>query len=80
MLGAFIYSFTTIENFLILQKTEWVKQLLIENNLTLTQIADLLEYSSVAHLSSQFKKTTGLTPSLFQIIIKKRKEYSHNRS
>jgi YesN/AraC family two-component response regulator len=69
---------TTIENFLILQKIERVKQLLIEDNLTLTQIADMLEYSSVAHLSNQFKKTTGLTPSMFQRIIKKRKEYMRN--
>jgi len=72
-------TYTTIENFFILQKIQRVKQLLIENNLTLTQIANLLEYSSVAHLSNQFKKTTGLTPTAFQRIIKKRKEYLNSQ-
>lgn len=56
----------TIEHFVILQKTEKVKELLAYNQMNLSEIADLLGYSSVAHLSSQFKKTTGLTPSQFK--------------
>ncbi|ADV49118.1 transcriptional regulator, AraC family [Cellulophaga algicola DSM 14237] len=65
---------TSIENFVILKKIDVAKTLIIENDLTLTEIAYKLNYSSVAHLSTQFKKTTGLTPSSFQKIIKKRKE------
>ncbi|KPM32119.1 Transcriptional regulator, AraC family [Croceitalea dokdonensis DOKDO 023] len=65
---------TSIENFIILKKIDAAKQLIIEKNLTLTEIAYRLNYSSVAHLSAQFKKTTGLTPSAFQRIIKKRGE------
>lgn len=65
-------SYTSIENFIIIQKIERVKQLLLTGEMTLTQISYLLNYSSVAHLSNQFKKTTGLTPSAFQRIIKKR--------
>lgn len=65
---------TSIENFVILKKIDIAKNLIINNNLTLTEIAYKLNYSSVAHLSAQFKKTTGLTPSTFQKIIQKRKE------
>ncbi|MFD0798373.1 helix-turn-helix domain-containing protein [Maribacter chungangensis] len=71
-----VFSETThssIENFIILKKIDVAKHLIIHKNLTLTEIAYRLNYSSVAHLSSQFKKTTGLTPSAFQRIIKKRK-------
>ena len=64
---------TSIENFIILQKIERAKQMIIEDKLTLTEMAWQLNYSSVAHLSNQFKKTTGLTPTAFQRIIKKRK-------
>jgi AraC-like DNA-binding protein len=53
----------TIEQFLILQKIEKVKEWLVYNELTLSEIAWKLGYSSVAHLSSQFKRITGLTPS-----------------
>jgi len=67
-------TYTSIENFIILQKIEYTKQLIINNQLSLTEIAFKLNYSSVAHLSSQFKNTTGLTPSAFQRIIKQRKE------
>jgi len=56
----------TIEQFTINQKIERVKELLIFNELNLTQISYKLNYSSVAHLSSQFKKVTGLTPSDFR--------------
>jgi len=65
-------TFTSIENFIILQKIERVKQMILAGDLTLTEIAFKLNYSSVAHLSAQFKKTTGLTPTSFQSIIKKR--------
>ena len=56
----------TIEKYFIAQKIEKVKELLVYNELSLSQIADQLAYSSVAHLSQQFKKTTGLTPSFFK--------------
>ena len=56
----------TIEHFIILNKIERVKQLLLFNELTLSEIAWKLHYSSTAHLSAQFKKITGITPSLFK--------------
>jgi AraC-like DNA-binding protein len=56
----------TIEQFIISHKIERVKELLVYNELTLTQISWKLHYSSVAHLSNQFKKVTGLTPSYFK--------------
>lgn len=56
----------TIEQFLILQKIEKVKEWLVYNELSLSEIAWKLGYSSVAHLSAQFKKITGLTPSNFK--------------
>jgi AraC-like DNA-binding protein len=65
---------TTIEKYIINQKIERVKELLVYNELTLSEIADSLGYSSVAHLSGQFRKVTGLTPSYFkQLKDKKRK-------
>lgn len=69
-------TYTSIENFIIIQKIERVKQLLLINELTLTEIAYKLSYSSVAHLSTQFKNITGLTPSAFQRIIVKRRNIS----
>lgn len=63
---------TTIEHYIISHKIERAKELLIYNDLTLTQIADKLHYSSVGHLSSQFKKVTGLTPSFFKNMKHKR--------
>ena len=57
---------TTIEQFIIQQKIERVKELLAYNELTLSEIAYKMGYSSVAHLSGQFKKVTGLTPSQFK--------------
>lgn len=59
---------TTIEKFYIAQKIERVKELLVYDELSLSEIAHLLNYSSVAHLSNQFKKITGLTPSHFKQI------------
>ncbi|SOD92546.1 helix-turn-helix domain-containing protein [Spirosoma fluviale] len=56
----------TIEKYIINHKIERVKELLLYDELTLTQIANKLNYSSVAHLSAQFKKVTGLTPSLYK--------------
>ncbi|WP_369997797.1 helix-turn-helix domain-containing protein [Winogradskyella sp.] len=67
-------TFTSIENFIILQKIEYAKLLIVKEKLTLTEIAFKLNYSSVAHLSKQFKNTTGITPSAFQRIISKRKK------
>lgn len=72
-------TYTSIENFIIIQKIELTKQLIIENNLSLTEIAYQLNYSSVAHLSTQFKNTTGITPSAFQRIIIKRKDLISNK-
>lgn len=63
---------TTIEKFIIAHKIERVKELLVYNELNLTEIAYLMHYSSVAHLSAQFKKVTGLTPSHFKKLRDKR--------
>ncbi|MFL9485026.1 helix-turn-helix domain-containing protein [Chitinophagaceae bacterium LWZ2-11] len=57
---------TTIEQFFILQKIERIKELLVYEDLTLSEIAYKMSYSSVAHLSAQFKKMTGFTPSQFK--------------
>lgn len=56
----------TIEKYFIQQKIEKVKELMIYDELSLSEIAFQLNYSSVAHLSAQFKKVTGLTPSVFK--------------
>ncbi|QDO92625.1 AraC family transcriptional regulator [Formosa sediminum] len=67
-------TYSSIENFVILKKIDYAKELMSSNKeLTLTEIAHRLQYSSVAHLSGQFKKITGLTPSSFQKIILKRR-------
>lgn len=64
----------TIENYFIEQRIEKAKELLIYGQMTLSEIAYELDYSSTAHLSAQFKKTTGLTPSYFkEVDIAKRK-------
>lgn len=63
----------TIQQFIILHKIEKVKELLLYNELTLSEISYRLNYSSVAHLSNQFKKITGLTPSFFKAMKKKRR-------
>lgn len=66
---------TTIEKYYINQKTEKIKELLIYDELTLNEIAFQLHYSSVAHLSNQFKKVTGFSPSYFKQLNKRdRKE------
>lgn len=58
----------TIQQYIILHKIERVKELLLYEELNLTEISYLLQYSSVAHLSNQFKKITGLTPSKFKLL------------
>jgi AraC-like DNA-binding protein len=63
----------TIEKFFITHKIERVKELLVYNELNLTEIAYKMHYSSVAHLSTQFKKVTGLTPSHFKQLKDKRR-------
>jgi len=65
---------TTIEHFLIVHKIERVKELLVYDELNITEIAWKLGYSSVAHLSNQFKKMTGLTPSFFKKIKEKKRD------
>lgn len=68
----------TIQQFIIIHKIERVKELLLYDELNLTQISYLLNYSSVAHLSSQFKKVTGLSPSFFKTLKQKRIENLEN--
>lgn len=63
----------TIEKFIVLQRIEKVKEYLIYDQMTLSEIANEMDYSSVAHLSSQFKKETGMTPTQF------RAQTSHQR-
>lgn len=72
------YTYTSIENFIIIQKIERAKKLIIEEELNLTEISYKLNYSSLAHLSSQFKKVTGLTPSVFKRIVTKRRSLTNN--
>ena len=67
---------TTIEQFYLAHKIEKVKELLVYDELNLTEIAWKLHYSSVAHLSNQFKKMTGLTPSHFKNLKHKRRQRS----
>lgn len=64
---------TTIEQYQISLKIERIKELIILEELTLSQIANKLHYSSTAHLSNQFKKSTGLTPSHFKKLKEKRR-------
>jgi AraC-like DNA-binding protein len=65
---------TTIEKYYLAQKIEKVKELLVYDEMNLTQIAFKLHYSSVAHLSNQFKKLTGLTPTHFKNLKNKRRD------
>jgi AraC-like DNA-binding protein len=61
----------TIEKFVIIHKIDRVKELLKYDKLSLTKISYLMNYSSVAHLSTQFKKITGLTPTQFKELVEK---------
>jgi AraC-like DNA-binding protein len=64
----------TIQQFVILHKIERVKELLLYDELNLTEISYRLNYSSVSHLSRQFKKVTGLSPSYFKKLQRRRKK------
>lgn len=64
----------TIQQFIIIHKIERVKELLLYDELNLTEISYMLHYSSVAHLSNQFKKITGLTPSFYKQLKQKRND------
>lgn len=68
----------TIQQFIITHKIEKVKELLLYDELNLTEISYKLNYSSVAHLSNQFKKVTGLSPSFYKQLKKKRKQNLEN--
>lgn len=68
----------TIQQYIIINKIERVKELLLYDELNLTEISYKLNYSSVAHLSSQFKKVTGLSPSFFKKLKQKRKTNLEN--
>jgi AraC-like DNA-binding protein len=65
---------STIEQYMIAQKVERIKELLTYDELNITEIAWKMNYSSVAHLSNQFKKATGLTPSHFKKIKEKKRQ------
>ena len=65
----------TIEKFVIAQRIDRVKELLVYDELTLSEIAYKLGYTSTAHLSNQFKKITGLTPSYFKKIKEQKEDY-----
>lgn len=68
----------TIEKFYLTNKIERVKELLVYDMLSLTEIAYRMHYSSVSHLSNQFKRVTGLTPSHFKILKSKRRNALDN--
>lgn len=68
----------TIQQFIIIHKIERVKELLLYDELSLTQIALKMHYSSVSHLSNQFKKVTGLSPSFFKQMKQKRNKNLEN--
>ncbi|MGS2738200.1 helix-turn-helix domain-containing protein [Sinomicrobium sp. M5D2P17] len=63
----------TIQHFIIIHKIEKIKELLLYDELSLTEISCLMHYSSVGHLSTQFKKITGLSPSFYKKIKNKRR-------
>ncbi|WP_435353115.1 helix-turn-helix domain-containing protein [Emticicia sp. SJ17W-69] len=71
-------TYTSIENFIILQRIEFAKQLITIDELSFTEIAHRLNYSSLAHFCTQFKNTTGLTPSVFKRIIIQRRSLVKN--
>jgi AraC-like DNA-binding protein len=69
----------TIEHYIISHKIERVKELLLYDELNLTEISNKLNYSSVSHLSNQFKKVTGLTPSYFKKLKLHKKRILHEK-
>jgi len=68
----------TIQQFIIVHKVERIKELLLYDELSLTEISNKLDYSSVAHLSNQFKKVTGLSPSFYRQLKEKRRANLEN--
>lgn len=66
---------STLQSFILFHRIEKVKELLLYNELSLTEIADKLNFSSVAHLSNQFKKTTGLPPMYYRDMKQKRDDH-----
>lgn len=68
----------TIQHYIILNKIERVKELLLYEELNLTEISYILNYSSVAHLSNQFKKVTGLSPSFYKKLKQRRRHNLEN--
>ena len=68
----------TIQHFIIVHKIEKVKELLLYNELNLTEISYILNYSSVAHLSNQFKKITGLSPTFYKHLNRTRRKNLEN--
>ena len=68
----------TIQHFIIIHKIEKAKELLLYDELNLTEISYRLHYSSVAHLSNQFKKVTGLSPSFYKQLKQRRKDNLEN--
>jgi len=68
----------TLQQYIIMHRIEKVKELLLYDELTLTEISYRLQYSSVAHLSNQFKKVTGLTPSFYKQLKQKRRTNLEN--
>lgn len=68
----------TIQQYIIIHKIEKVKELLLYGEYNLTEISYIMHYSSVAHLSNQFKKVTGLSPSYFKLLKKKRQRNLEN--
>jgi len=68
----------TIQQFIIIHKIERVKELLLYNELNLTEISYILNYSSVAHLSNQFKKITGLSPTFYKHLNRTRRKNLEN--
>jgi AraC-like DNA-binding protein len=71
-------TYTSIENYILIQKAERAKLLISTNEYTFTEISYMLNYSSVAYFSNQFKNITGITPSVFQRIINKKRENKSN--
>jgi AraC-like DNA-binding protein len=67
-------TYTTIENYIILQKIEKAKEMITTDNFSFSEIAWKLNYSSIGHFSTQFKNTTGLSPSWFKKIILQRRD------
>lgn len=68
----------TIQNFIIATKIERAKELMMYDDLTLTEIAFKLHYSSVAHISNQFKKVTGVSPSTFKASLAQNQNHNNN--